>query len=73
MLHADVVGHPIRLHSLGMNGGTLSQIEGTGLESHRVGAFSHFTAQRVDLVDQMPLGGTADGGIAGHIGDLIQG
>ena len=72
VLHAHVVGHAVSLHSLGVDGGTLTQIQGAALYGHGVGTLAHLSAQGVDLVDQMSLGRPADGGIAGHIGDLIQ-
>ena len=66
--HIKVVGFPVGLHAFGMNGGAFSEIQCAGLQCHGVGRPPHFTAERVDLIDQMALGRSANGGIAGHIG-----
>ena len=73
VLHHGVVGRAVGLDALGMNGRALTEVEGTALQGHLVGRTAHLAAQRVDLVDEMSLGGTADGGIAGHIGDGVEG
>ena len=34
---------------------------------------THFAAQSINLVNKVTLGGSADRGVAGHVGDRLQG
>ena len=42
------------------------------MEGDKVSRPAHFAAERVDLEDEVSLGGSADRGIAGHIGDCVK-
>ena len=72
LLHQRLIQPPVRLNPLGMDGRTLAGIERAGLQRHAVGCISHFTAQRVNLKNKMPLPRTAYGWVAGHISDRIK-
>ena len=56
-----------------MHCGPLAPVEHPALEEGRIGSLAHLAAQGIDFPHQMSLGGTADGGIAGHIGHSVQG
>ena len=64
--------YTIRLNAFGMHRRAFAQIERAALHRHAVGGSAHFAAERVDLKDEVPLSGTADRWIAGHISDGIE-
>ena len=70
--HVGAVEESIRLHSLGVNGRTLAQIQRPRLERDLIGGIAHLAAQCIDFVDQMTLARAANGRIAGHIAYRIQ-
>ena len=72
VLHDILIFAAIGLNALGVHGCTLAEIERAGLQRYLVGSAPHFAAQGVNFVDQMPLGSTADRGVAGHIGNGIE-
>ena len=61
------------LNAFGLHCGALSGVQGAGLERDKIGCSPHFPAERVNFVHEMPFCRASDGGIAGHIGDRIQG
>ena len=63
----------VGLHAEGVNGGTLAEIKHPALEGNGVGHAAHCAAEGVDFKDEMTLGGAADGGVAGHIGNCVEG
>jgi hypothetical protein len=44
----------------------LARVQAPELDAGLVDGAGHLAAQRVDLLDQVPLGHAADGGVAGH-------
>ena len=73
VLHEGGIGAAVGLNALGADGGALRGVERAGLEGDAVGGVAHFPAHRVDLKDEVPLPGPADGGIAGHVRDGVEG
>jgi hypothetical protein len=49
------------------------QIQGAGLQGYGVGAPAHFAAKGIDFINKVPLGRTANRGVAGHIGNRFKG
>ena len=72
MLHDVLVFATIGLNALGINGSALAEVERAGLQRDLVGSAPHFSAQCVDLIDEVALGSTADRGVTGHIGNGIE-
>ena len=72
VLHILGVGRTVDLSPEGMHRRSLTPVEHPALEEGGIGSLAHFTAQGIDFPHQMSLGGTADGGIAGHIGHSVQ-
>ena len=50
---------------------TLARVQGAKLDAGLVGRERHGTAERIDLLDQMPLADPADGGIAAHLPERL--
>ena len=73
VLHERGVFSPVGLYALGADGGAFALVERPGLEGGAVGDIAHFPAHRVDLEDEVAFSGPADGGIAGHIGNGVEG
>ena len=70
--HIGPVGHPVGLGPGGVDRGALAPVEHPELQAGGVCRPGHLAAQSVDLPHQLPLGGAADGGVAGHIADALQ-
>ena len=71
-LHERAIGGAIGLYALGMHRRALSEVQNPALKHDPIGRAAHFTAKRVDLIDQMPLAGASDRRIAGHIPHRVQ-
>ena len=71
-LHVPAVGAAVDLGAQGMNRRPLAAVEHAGLQHIGVGRHPHLAAERVDLPHQVPLGGAADAGIAGHIAHRVE-
>ena len=56
-----------------MNSRSLAKIKRSGLQRHLVRRPSHLSAESIYFIDQMPLSRTSDGGVAGHIGNRLEG
>jgi hypothetical protein len=52
--------------------GAARSIEQAELDPYGVGYLAHDSAERVDLANEMALGDTADGGVAGHLRDEVE-
>ena len=63
----DAVG----LGPRGAHGGPLGCVEDPELDARLVGGGRHGTAERVDLLDQVPLADAADGRIAAHLAQRL--
>ena len=72
MLHNLLIFTAIGLDPLALHRGTLSEIQGAGLEGYAVCRLAHFAAEGIDLINKMPLARSSDGGIAGEIGEGVQ-
>ena len=72
LFHQGLVFFAVGLNSLALYRRALSRIERTRLQSGKIGTAPHLATQRVDLVDKMPLGSSADRRVAGQIGDRFQ-
>ena len=73
LLHQRLILLAVGLNALALHGRPLTRVEGTGLQGHQIGRAAHFAAQGVDLVDEMAFGRSADRGIAGQVGDGLEG
>ena len=51
----------------GAHGGAFGCVQGAELDARVVGGAGHQAAERVDLLDQMPLADAADGRVAAHL------
>ena len=71
LFHAGVVGVLVRLRAQALHRRPLAHVEHAHLQRRLVGIDAHLPAQRVYLAHQVPLGGAADGGVAGHEGDAV--
>jgi hypothetical protein len=72
MLHDILVGSSVGLGAKRIDRGTFASIELTVLQAGFIRRFGHFSAEGVQLSDQMTFAGTTDGGIAGHVADGVQ-
>ena len=73
MLHQGVVAGAICLDPLGMYGGAFPKIQRAALQGNKICGTTHFSAQSVNFIDEVPFCGAADGGVAGHVGDCVKG
>jgi hypothetical protein len=71
-LHGASVELPVGLRSRATNGGSLSPVEKTKLDTGLVRHPAHDAVEGVDLSDQMALAEAADGWIARHGSDRVQ-
>ena len=55
-----------------MDGRALAKVQRSGLQGHGIRRAPHFAPKGVDLIDQMPLSRSADGGVAGQIGERVK-
>ena len=60
------VGRLVALDPDGADGGSARGVEGAILEAGEVGIEAHFAAEGVEFNDEVGLGESADGGVAGH-------
>ena len=72
VLHALLIGPPVRLGPQGTDGGALAQVQHPILDAAFIRRPAHFAAQGVQLPNQVALSGTSHGGVAGHIADGVQ-
>ena len=70
--HAQTIQLFVRLGSRGAHGRPLAGIENAELNSGSINVLGHFATQGIDLLDQMALGQSADGRIAGHKRNGVQ-
>ena len=59
----------VRLGAGGAHGRALAGVEHPELDARVIRGQTHGAAQRVDLLDQVALADTADGGVAGHLAE----
>jgi hypothetical protein len=71
-LHAELVGLLVALGAGGLDAGALAGVQHAELDAGGVRVPAHDAAEGVDLPDDMPFGQTADGGVAGHLGDGVE-
>ena len=69
--HPLLVDIHIALTSRPLNRRPLFSVEPPVLDAGCIGHFSHEATESIDLPHQMPLAETADGGVATHVGNLI--
>jgi hypothetical protein len=72
LLHRGPISGAVALGAGRAHGGAARGVERLELDRGAVGGASHLTAERVDLADQMPLRGAADGGVARHLADRVE-
>ena len=72
VLHVLLVAAAVRLGPEGPDSGALAPVQKAVLDTARVRGLPHLAPQGVQLPDQMPLPGAADGGVAGHVAHGIQ-
>ena len=63
---ATGVGRLVALDPDGADSGSARGVEGAILEACEVGIEAHFTAEGIEFNDEVGLGESADGGVAGH-------
>ena len=71
-LHVLLVLPAVGLGAERVDGRTLAPVEHPVLDAAAVGSLGHFAAQGVQLPDQLPFAGAADGRIAGHVAHRVQ-
>ena len=69
--HRGLVEHAVGLGARGAHRGSLAGIEDAELDPRPVGGPRHQAAERVDLLDQVPLADAADGGVAAHLAQRL--
>ena len=72
VLHHLLVLAPVGLGPEGVDRRPLAPVEHPILDAGRVRGPAHFTAQGIQLPDQVALAGAADGRVAGHIAYGVQ-
>ena len=72
LFHQSVVFLPIGLNPFALHCRAFAKVECAGLQSDAIGGKTHLAAQSVNFIHQVPLCGSANGGVAGHIGNAIQ-
>ena len=70
-LHALLVEDFVALCAWGFGGGSLGVVEHSELDGGGVGVEGHFASEGVDFADDLSLGDAADGGVAGHLGEVV--
>ena len=73
LFHNILIKTAVCLYTLGVNGRTFAEVEHTILEHYFIRSSAHFTAEGVYFKNELPLAGTADGRVAGHIADSVVG
>ena len=71
-LHDLLIAPPVRLGPETVDRGALAPVEQAVLDAGRVGGPGHLAPQGVQLPDQVPLAGAADGRVAGHVAHRVQ-
>ena len=71
-LHAELVGLLVGLGARRADAGALVGIEHAELDAGGVGVEAHETTEGVDFPDDVSFGESADGGVAGHLGDGVE-
>ena len=71
-LHAELVGFLVALRAGGLDAGTLPGVQHAELDAGGVRIPAHDPAEGVDLPHDVPFGQTADGGVAGHLGNGVE-
>jgi hypothetical protein len=72
VFHACTVESLVGLRSGGLNGWPFPRVQHPDLDEGLVGDLAHLAAEGVDLADEVALGRSADRGVAGHEGDVLQ-
>ena len=73
LLHSPLVAGPVHLRPRRHNRGALGRIQHAELNHMKISQAAHLSTQGIDLPHHLPLGRTADIGIAGEIGQAVQG
>src|SRR5690349_11411383 len=71
-LHALAVLRLVRLRPRGAHRRPLLGVERAELNAGRVDRPRHLAAERIDLLDEVALADAADGGVAGHLADVVE-
>ena len=72
VFHLELIRLFVALGSRGPYGGALAGVQASELDAGAVGVDGHLAAERIDLLDQVPLADAADRRVAGHLADGIQ-
>ena len=72
VLHELLILPAVCLRPERMDRRALAAVEHPELDAGAVRRSAHLAAQGIDLTDQMPLAGAADGGVAGHVAHCVQ-
>ena len=71
LAHFQAIGLLIALGAWRPHGRSPGSVEQAELDADGVGDLPHDAAQGIDFADQVSLGDTADGWVAGHLGNEI--
>ena len=72
VLHSIVVGSAVCLNPFGVYRRPFAEIQCARLQCDGIRCPSHFAAECINFINEMPLARTSDGGVAGHVGHSIQ-
>ena len=71
-LHRETIELLVALEPGGLDGRPFGGVQQPEVDGGFVGNPAHLTAQRIDLLDELALGQTADRGVAGHQRNRVQ-
>ena len=71
-LHAELIGLLVGLSAGGTDAGAFGAVEHSELDGGGVGIEAHRAAEGVYFADDVSLGQTTDGRVAGHLGNGVQ-
>ncbi len=71
-LHGQTVELLVALEAGGLDGRAFGGVQEAEVDGGLVGDPAHLAAQGVDLLDELALGKTPDGGVAGHQRDGVE-
>ena len=72
VFHGQAISLLVTLSAQGLHSRAFAGVEQAHLNKGAVGIATDFTTQGVYFFDQVPFGGPAHRGIAGHEGDAVQ-
>ena len=71
LLHIIMIPNTVCLHPKAVDSWSFSSVQHTALQEAGIGCLTHFTAEGINFPYQVPFCRSADGRIAGHVGNLV--